>query len=320
MSTSTTTITTLAPRGHEITVKCHPSPTVQSSSTIFDDSFNSVITVDSVSAAEHHLRSYLALANPIYDLRLRIREAVLFDKPVKNLLRAAFRQKRRYSYDRESLILRVYARSRPIHDAVLRLVSEFVARAGEASFFAPDEKECIGVGNTGVMLTRSHFSSKSGKKKPQAWTKYPDAVILFDDPNSKKDLPSVVFEVGFSESYPDLLSDAQQWLHKSSGKIRVVVLVDIVEDTKTLQTLQMSKRAQSRIRRLLTQFGTASAKAREGVDHEGPDPESDQEQYDNIEAQIVVEDWVGPISASLEVWHTVDNKPKMRGERIVSSS
>jgi len=103
-------------------------------------------------------------------------------------------------------------------------------------------------------------------------------------------------------------------------KIRVVLLVDIVEDTKTLQTLQRSKRAQSRIQRLLTQFGTASAKAREGVDHEGPDPEPDQEQYDNIEAQIVVEDWVGPISASLEVWHTVDNNPQMRGERIVSSS
>lgn len=44
-------------------------------------------------------------------------------------------------------------------------------------------------------------------KKVEAWTKYPDASILFEDPESLDTTPTIIFEVGFRESHQDLLSD-----------------------------------------------------------------------------------------------------------------
>jgi hypothetical protein len=72
------------------------------------------------------------------------------------------------------------------------------------------------------------------------------------------------------------------------------------------------------IRELTIRFGNTKAKDREGVDHGDSDVESDSEHYDNVQSTIVVEDWVGPISATLEVWHMVDDTAKLRQPPIVS--
>ncbi|KAL0632779.1 hypothetical protein Q9L58_008329 [Maublancomyces gigas] len=45
--------------------------------------------------------------------------------------------------------------------------------------------------------------------------------------------PSLVCEVGFTESYIDLLEDARQWLEKSYGKVRLVMIVKLEEEKKS---------------------------------------------------------------------------------------
>jgi hypothetical protein len=79
----------------------------------------------------------------------------------------------------------------------------------------------------GIMLSRAQIHI-SGKKR-QAWTKFPDAIILFREPGGRS-FPRVVFEVGFSESYDDLRNDVFQWLERSGGHIKLAVLVKIEED------------------------------------------------------------------------------------------
>jgi hypothetical protein len=46
--------------------------------------------------------------------------------------------------------------------------------------------------------------------------------------------------------------------------------------------------------------------------------ESNSELYKDVQSKIVVEDWVGPITATLEVWHVVNDIPELRQLPIVS--
>src|SRR5271170_6776708 len=187
-TTATAVIATQAPREQWLSkVRCFPT-----GSTATGDSSQPVIA-ESVDGAEHHLLSYLALANPLYDLRLRIPEAVLSSKQVKDILRSVLRQKRRFAYDRETSVLRVYAMARPLHDAVSLLVPKFLVEAIRTGFITPKEEQYINCGNTSVHLSRSGFFTNQNTKKLQAWTKFPDAAILFGDEESDP-LPSVVFE------------------------------------------------------------------------------------------------------------------------------
>ena len=164
-------------------------------------------------------------------------------------------------------------------------------------------------------MSRDHFHANT--KKPQAWTKFPDAAIVFRDQKFDP-LPSVVFEVGFTESYNDLVGDTTQWLQRSGGEVRLVVLVNIKEDIQTRRARQISDEVRRRVRELIKTFGTAKAKDREGIDHDDSDVESDAEIYCNIQSAVVVEDWVGPITATLEVWHMANNTSKLRQPPIVS--
>jgi hypothetical protein len=316
MSSTTAVIATQAPGGQWLS-KSPGFTAVPTGSTTPSDSSQPAIAVESVGGAERHLLSYLTLANPLYDLRLRIPEAVLFSKPVEDILRSVLRQKRRFTYDRETSVLRVYAMARPLHDAVSLLVPKFLVEAIRTGFITPKEEQYINCGNTGVLLARSGFFANQNTKKLQAWTKFPDAAILFGDEESEP-LPSVVFEAGFTESYDDLISDAAQWLQKSCGKVRLVILVNIEEDVRSRRARERSSEARKRIRELTIKFGNAKGKDREGIDHGDSDVESDEELYDDLRSTIVVEDWVGPISATLEVWHMVDDTPKLRQPPIAS--
>jgi hypothetical protein len=271
--------------------------------------------VEAVDGAEHHLLSYLALPLSLYDLRLRIPEAVLCSEPVRKLLKSAFQQERRFAYDRETTVLRVYAMSRAIHDAILPFVAKFCTNTVLTNFVTLEEHEHIQICNSGVLLSRSYTHENT--KKIQAWTKYPDAAIAFGALGSKF-LPSVVFEVGFAESYDDLVSDAAQWLQRSGGMVRLAIIVTIKEDVQDLRARQKSSAVKRRIRGLVVRFGNAKGKDQEKVDHGDSDVESDAEMYRHIESLIVTEDWVGPINATLEVWHMADGTPTLRQPPIVS--
>jgi hypothetical protein len=316
MSSATTVIATQAPREQWLS-NVQGFTAVPTGSTATSDYSQPVIAVELVDVAENHLRSYLALANPLYDLRLRIPAAVLFSKPVEKILRSVLRQKRRFAYDRETSVLRLYTMSRTLHDSVAPLVSKFIVQAIRTGFITPEEEQYINSSHEGVLLAGKVFHANQNRKKLHAWTKYPDTAIVFGDEESDP-LPSVVFEARFTESYDDLVSDAAQWLQKSRGKVRLVILVNIEEDVQSKMARRTPSEAQRRTRKLLTEFGKAKVKDREGIDHKDSDVESDEEMYDDIRCRIVVEDWVGPISATLEVWHMVNDTPTLRQLPIVS--
>jgi hypothetical protein len=56
-----------------------------------------------------------------------------------------------------------------------------------------------------------------------------------------------VFEVGFSESYDDLVRDMRQWFLCYSGEVELVILVDIIEDRERLDQVRDDNRTKRRI-------------------------------------------------------------------------
>ena len=111
MMSSTSVITAQALGGQGLSPKVYSFPAVRTSSTTTSDSSLPIISVESVDSAEQHLLSYLGLAEPLHDLRLRFLEAFLDGEPVRNILRSALQQRRRFIYDRETCVLRVYTMS-----------------------------------------------------------------------------------------------------------------------------------------------------------------------------------------------------------------
>ncbi|KAE8372546.1 hypothetical protein BDV26DRAFT_97729 [Aspergillus bertholletiae] len=188
------------------------------------------VSVDSVTKAEYELRSFFEDENTNYDLRLRISEAILDSKPVTSILRSAQKRKRLFIYDHEANVLRAYpAMPRPIHNTVTDLVSQFLMKAVRTNFITEDEQGCISSSTEGILLSR--MQTHTSGKKHQGWIKYPEITILFRELDGRS-LPRVVFEVGFSESYDDLQNDARQWLIRSRGLVRLVILVRIDEDVR----------------------------------------------------------------------------------------
>lgn len=273
----------------------------------------SAIAIQLIDTAEKYISSFFASEATFHDLLLQIPENIFRSRSVETILRSAARQKRRFTYDREKCVLRLYAMSRPLHDAVSLLVSRFLLKAFTTGFVTASEQDNVSCGTTGVTLSRTVITAAG--TKPQAWTKYPDAVILYGPPDSTP-IPSVIFEVGFSESYKDLLNDAQQWLERSGGKVQLVVLIDINEDIKTRKSRQNTKEAKQRLKNLLISFGTTIARENEGIELDVCETESNPDTYDEIESQIFAEDWVGPIEATLEQWTIENNSLRLRS-RIV---
>jgi hypothetical protein len=186
----------------------------------------------------------------------------------------------------------------PLHDAVSNLVTRFLMDAVATGFIRDDERKCISSGAKGIILSKAQIHI-SGKKH-QAWTKFPDTTILFQEPGGRS-FPRVVFEAGFSESHDDLRNDVFQWLECSGGRIKLAVLVNIEEDAclrrrAHQQTSQFKFRAEN----LISKYGNDLAKNRAGIKPENPE-ESDADLYEDIRFEIMTTDWIGPITASLEV-------------------
>ena len=121
-------------------------------------------------------------------------------------------------FDPESEILKVQAMPHPLHDAIYELNGRFLVEASH-HILTPTERKCVTTASKGLLLSKS--KTKLGvdkKKKKQSWCKYPDGIILYSQLGHRS-FPRIVFEVGLSESYSDLVSDAHQWLLRSSGII-----------------------------------------------------------------------------------------------------
>jgi hypothetical protein len=122
-----------------------------------------------------------------------------------------------------------------------------------------------------------------------------------------------------------LLGDTRDWLLYTRGQVRLVVLLEIQEDLSLKRAYQKTKQSKERVKKLLMKYG--NDKGRKHLDmaedyfcEENSDPTlpSDTDLYDSIEDQIISEDWVGPITAHLELWEAGPEGPCQRGNRLVS--
>ncbi|BCS29410.1 uncharacterized protein APUU_70980S [Aspergillus puulaauensis] len=263
---------------------------------------------------EHLIRCYLR-TQTANDITINCPESLLYVEPIKKLMQEHPRGNHPwFSYDREHCLLKLFAMARPLHDAAAMLASSFMTSAAVSQFIPAQIQRKIAISTKGFLMTRS-YEPQSGSKV-QAWTKYPDLSIVF---RADQPIPVVVFETGFSEAYDDLKNDATQWLQRSGGKVRLVILVKIEEDLKTRRSLQKDPASRKRIRQLVREFGTDIVKEKHGLD----EPENDESDasnpdiYDNIRASVVVYDWVGPITANMELWELHDGVPMIREQRTV---
>lgn len=158
-----------------------------------------------------------------------------------------------------------------------------------------------------------------GGEKRAAWLKDPDNMIFFQERAGKEKFLQVVIEVGFSESYHDLVRDAFQWLLRSGGRVNLVIIVKVEEDKLQLNIHQKTEQFKRTRDQLVAKYGDGmSREIYETYDIECTSQDSSADLYEALGSEITASDWVGPISVFLEVWRLRDGEPNLAEPRIVS--
>lgn len=93
---------------------------------------------------------------------------------------------------------------------------------------------------------------------------------------------TVLVQVGFSETYQELLSDARQWLGGRYGA-NLVVIVDVKEDESALLDVRNSRESRDRLRELVGMI--TAFRNDEGA-------RDSDELRDEIESKLNVDDWI----------------------------
>lgn len=263
---------------------------------------------DNVAEALGTIRDYLRGIGE-GDLKLQIQENLIYTPEIKAILRGY-----RALYDPEKGVLTVRGMARPLHDAVFRLASNFLVNIINVGLLASVDNiqltpEC-------QMLSGA---IEGTKKKIQAWHKFPDACFIYENPDTLETIPTVIFEVGFTESYVDLISDMRQWLIKSKD-VLLVVLVDVKENHTVHKARRNTPECEQRINKLLKEFGNSKGKAilDQDEEYDENDTASDDELYKTIRQAVETDDWVGPIEAYIELWERGVQGPQKRGRKLVS--
>lgn len=131
--------------------------------------------------------------------------------------------------------------------------------------------------------------------------------------------PSWVWEVGFTESYIDLLEDARQWLEKSGGRVKLVTIVKLEERKSTTKSAEMSAIWEEDPPVEEEKSTSEEEDISEQEEQSSDQFESDPASYDDLRTTCLTDDWVEPITGFLEMWR-YDNascKMKQDGECIV---
>ncbi|RAH74485.1 uncharacterized protein BO66DRAFT_467777 [Aspergillus aculeatinus CBS 121060] len=153
--------------------------------------------------------------------------------------------------------------------------------------------------------------------KRQLRNKIPDNIITFRHPGNHTIYNPIVLEVGFSESREDLHRDMLQYFEHYQPA-QLAILVKIEEDLNS-RTSHTDPGFRDRAARLLLRFGNGLGKPNnatylEKSAHDAsvtPEPFTEYEVLEHIQ----VEDWIGTISADIEVWDLMHSKPRLRGSR-----
>jgi hypothetical protein len=119
----------------------------------------------------------------------------------------------------------------------------------------------------------------------------------------KRFFPTIVFEVGFNQSYEALVEDCKQWLQRSEGQIKRCFLINITENDR-----DGFCHAQG--------VGALNTEASHSKDDDTVTVAALEELYDNIK----VDKWVAPFVAFLEEYRydTQTRRGVPDGPRIVS--
>ncbi|KAL7273490.1 Transcription factor [Rhizina undulata] len=110
----------------------------------------------------------------------------------------------------------------PVHEAFINAIVKITDGAMYAEGFLNEEMKLVSGGN----LSITGFSDAFRKS-----CKLPDWYIK----RRRRKYPTVVFEVGWTQLYKDLIQNAKLWLEGSKGKVRLVVIVCITEEKNLSQ-------------------------------------------------------------------------------------
>lgn len=176
--------------------------------------------------------------------------------------------------------------------------------------------EAAGV-QTGLVdsfLRKSRHDDVSLGKKPSL-TKEPDHAWGFCKPSPGQAMsrtspvPRIVLEAGVTETPEELAVDVEQWLKETNS----VQLVFIVKISETRPTDENSPGRTERIGDLKARFGCGETAVSQSSD-------DSEEAQDGIAKALVVDDWVGPLTAYCEAWERFGDGYRRRGRRVVSHS
>lgn len=184
-----------------------------------------------------------------------------------------------------------------------------------------NEAAHVKTGPIETFLRRSRDDQDDVGKRPSI-TKEPDFACGFCRPSGKTMLspvPRIVLETGLSETSDELAVDIDEWF-KGTKSVQLVFTIKISE---TNPTDENSPGRTERIHGLMARFGrktTTSVSSDEGEDITSQSSVDSEKAQDGIAKELVVGDWVGPLSAYCEAWERFGDRYRRRGRRVVSHS
>ncbi|OKL60532.1 hypothetical protein UA08_04305 [Talaromyces atroroseus] len=195
-------------------------------------------------------------------------------------------------------------------------------KASYEGLFTEHELSCLATGES-PYLFESAAVDETAQHKIASRQKFPDLEIAFKRPRGKA-IQTVIFEVGVTEGYQDLVSDAKQWLLKACHEVNLVVIIDIKEDIRARKRTRESAESKKRIRELVAKYGNGQAQNKHNMDSEdgleGSETHTISENgerdgtYEQIQSEIDIEDWVGPHTVNLEMWERAGRTAQKRGQ------
>ena len=114
---------------------------------------------------------------------------------------------------------------------IIKLMPGVVHEAAAATFslMFHDRLVGLGVGNTLRNVRSTRYEAPGGRSKEADEAYRPSTRVLGTD------WPSIVIEVGVSESLSQLRTDAHFWLTQSGGQTRIVILLAVKKATRVMK-------------------------------------------------------------------------------------
>lgn len=165
----------------------------------------------------------------------------------------------------------------PVHEGSVGASIEMIMDMRDANFLSRTERMSIQLDTGGdVALPTLRSLTRTNSKGGGTAVKQPDAAYYFTDHDSPTDsdrCPRVVFEIAFSQSYESVRQDAEHWLLRAQGSVKLVVLVKLFEGSHPeaeVDEEEIEKKA-------------AEQRLALGVDDESSEARSNSEEADSTE-------------------------------------